>query len=88
MGDYEILIGFGGVRIDYAMMNNFDFTLPTISSGLKLAMKFTPKSQLWIFFEPLNTPSWLIIISTALVVGIINFLFEEDVFKVNKNITI
>eukprot|EP01017_Pseudomicrothorax_dubius_P005247 TRINITY_DN1127_c0_g2_i1.p1 TRINITY_DN1127_c0_g2~~TRINITY_DN1127_c0_g2_i1.p1 ORF type:complete len:512 (+),score=115.68 TRINITY_DN1127_c0_g2_i1:154-1689(+) len=73
----QAFMGFGGVAItSQKMEENYDFSLPTFVSGLKLAMRSNTDADQWSFFLSFDTMLWLMILLTTILTGLFTWCFE------------
>lgn len=72
-------MGIGGIPITSTdMRDGFDFSLPSYTAGLKLAVRNDINRGLWSFLKSFDVSLWLMIILTTFVTGGLAWLFEEQ----------
>jgi ABC-type amino acid transport substrate-binding protein len=75
----EYFMGIGGIPITSEdMRNGFDFSLPSYTAGLKLAVRNDIARGLWSFLKSFDVSLWLMIVLTTFVTGGLAWLFEEQ----------
>jgi hypothetical protein len=50
--------------------------VPTVSSSIRMAVKYSSNENIWSFFSVFSTDVWVLFIATALIVGLCAWIFE------------